>query len=773
MEEFRIIAYTMHENEQHLANSLLKNKEETDGYIIGTATADEIKQLEQAGLIVDRLMDESYNKKDKVVSVDTDEFEEISTPADTVFTIDTGIPSDSIPTVGTPTLPIDFPLSSGDSDTTEQYFKVQLKDYLIDKWKVELLQHCDEIIENLGDRTYKIKSSIAGIGSIKNLSFVIDASGFNQKDLFLPINPRSGNLDIPNSVPLENYDIRVNKPEDQTKLLKFIEDNNIKIVGTSKRKVRIAEYSNGALLAKLSSLNYVRSIEKYVQPKLFNESAKNIINIANLVAGNLTRVIRETGAGIIVGVADTGIDNNHPDFNGRIAGINALGRRNDHSDPDGHGTHVAGSVLSDGTASGGDLEGIAPEAQLYFQSVMDAQGNLGGLPIDLYDLFDDAYQNGVRIHNNSWGANTKSRYNTMSLEVDEFAYDHLDMLILIAAGNDGNDGNDVFAMNTANGFVDWLSIGSPATSKNALTVGASRSDTTILGLHNLDWGTAWPGSFPHGPIADEPISGDPESLAAFSSRGPCDDERIKPDLVAPGTNIASTRSSIAPLSNFWSPYPGNTSYAVTGGTSMACPIVAGCAALVRQYYVDTEGHQPSSALLKATLINGTRFLTGADATAEFPAMPNYHQGFGCVNMTDSIPNNTNVRMGIRFVDNWQNRNNILFNSGNRFRYRIRINAGTPLNLTLVWTDPPGRAVQNKINVILERGNQKWIGNENLPRRITALDRVNNVETIRLDDPEAGDYDVFIVASNFLVNTGQPYALVVTADFNNGNQLFTF
>jgi hypothetical protein len=81
----------------------------------------------------------------------------------------------------------------------------------------------------------------------------------------------------------------------------------------------------------------------------------------------------------------------------------ARGRKNLADDPVGHGTHVAGSVLGDGSASSGQYKGIAPKASLFFQSLLDSNGDLGGLPLDLNDLFLEAYQGGARIHNNSWG----------------------------------------------------------------------------------------------------------------------------------------------------------------------------------------------------------------------------------------------------------------------------------------------------------------------------------------------------------------------------------
>lgn len=122
------------------------------------------------------------------------------------------------------------------------------------------------------------------------------------------------------------------------------------------------------------------------------------------------------GQGQIVAVADTGLDTGDmatlsADF-GRVRQGFAWGRPDSWSDSDGHGTHVAGSVLGSGILSGSDpashryegsFAGVAPEAELVFQSLLDAEGGLSGIPDDLGALLGQAYSAGARIHTNSWG----------------------------------------------------------------------------------------------------------------------------------------------------------------------------------------------------------------------------------------------------------------------------------------------------------------------------------------------------------------------------------
>ena len=591
-----------------------------------------------------------------------------------------------------------------------------------------------------------------------NLPFVRDVERYGPSKTG-PIVLMTGGDDRGEGDAARVWDLWLSDASVRGQVLSWLAQNDVSVVGEGGRRVRLALPADSGLQREISTLPGVLSMVEHVPPKLFNDVARGLLGVTSDTAG---RSLPLTGAGQVVAVADTGLQEDHPDFAGRVIEVVALGRPNDASDPHGHGTHVAGSALADGSASNGTYAGVAPAATLYFQSLLDPRGGLGGLPVSLEDLFEPAYQAGARVHNNSWGAATASAYTVDSNDVDAYAAKRRDMLIVIAAGNEGTAADP---FNSEPGFVDWLSIGSPASCKNALTVGAARNRRTTGGLSGRTYGDTWRQDFPKPPIADQRVSGDPECMAAFSSRGPCDDRRIKPDIVAPGTDIVSTRSDIAPDDHFWGLVDDNPAYAYMGGTSMACPLVAGCAALVRQYFVDERVTSPSAALLKATLVNGARWLSGPDSVADREARPNFHQGFGAVNLTTTVPNPAEPDLRLEFVDCWETPNLQLGETGERRKFQVDVEAGMPLRLCMAYTDLPGRSLQNDLSVMVQDPTgAKIAGNTGLPE-ITRSDVDNNVEVIRVDDPTPGRWLIQVFARN-LLRPPQDYALVVTGSLSS-------
>ena len=224
-------------------------------------------------------------------------------------------------------------------------------------------------------------------------------------------------------------------------------------------------------------------IEPYFKPELFNDVGGGSIMRADDVRADLGLY----GSGQIVAVADSGLDLGttdaamSDDFEGRIVEGQAIcanfeGGRTTWHDFNGHGTHVAGSVLGNGVLSGSDpanhdyaasFAGVAPEAQLVFQSLdHNANPGLECIPPDVLQYtFGPAYDQGARVHSHSWGGPTGGTsenpeyggYTTAAQAVDEGTAAHQDMLVLYAAGNSGTDAN-------ANGVVDPDSMASPVRS---------------------------------------------------------------------------------------------------------------------------------------------------------------------------------------------------------------------------------------------------------------------------------------------------------------------
>ncbi|HEX7946030.1 MAG TPA: S8 family serine peptidase, partial [Phenylobacterium sp.] len=437
-------------------------------------------------------------------------------------------------------------------------------------------------------------------------------------------------------------------------------------------------------LASLADIDGVRHVEPQPRNTLFNDVAGRIVRADTLHAG-AGGATGLDGAGQVVAVCDTGFDRGatndvHPAFDGRVLALYSLGRTKA-NDPDGHGTHVCGTVLGDEQVAGyGTIRGGAPGARLVVQSVLDDGGGLDGLPLDLKTLFAAPYvDHGARVHSNSWGdsrATSHRQYDSQARDVDAFVHRNRDMVVCFAAGNDGIDGNQ-------NGVVDDGSVTPPGTAKNCITVGASESQRQ----GSRSYGSIRPTWYPKGPLKDDLSADNPEGLAAFSSRGTTVDGRIKPDVVAPGTSILSCLSRDATLSTIFgaNPPPG---YMFDTGTSMATPLVAGCAALVRQQLARDRGvANPSAALVKAVLINGARPLKGQYVPSEAGFPPNSDQGFGLIDMQASVD------PGLTVHDEGQ----LLADTGDQAAFEAHVGPQGRLKVTLVWTDAPGLGLQNDLD----------------------------------------------------------------------------
>jgi hypothetical protein len=400
-------------------------------------------------------------------------------------------------------------------------------------------------------------------------------------------------------------------------------------------------------------------------------------------------------------------------------------------DDQGHGTHVAGSVAgddgADGVHSGND--GMAPAAQLVIQDggyQTNDCADLPGLGCPLQSLapvLQQAYDQGARLHSNSWGDEENiapyNRYTERSADVDRFMWHNPEMLVLFAAGNSGPS-------------LDTVS--SPSTAKNAVSVGA-------------------------GDHGDE----DPACLAYFSSRGWTHDGRIKPDVVAPGSSVISANSDGDVASD-------NCGVTTKSGTSMACPTAAGLGALARQYLTDglhpllaadpRFGFEPSGALVKALLIASARDIH--DECSSVDPVPSRDQGWGRIQLDRAL---AFPGSGHRLL--LQERP-AAFSAGSDPADVTQIEVATSgrLKVVLVWTDPPSTSVAstnliNDLDLTVTGPDGTFVGNafaDGVSVAGGAADRLNNVEVVLLPDATAGSWTVSVTPHAVPV-APQGYALV--------------
>lgn len=654
--------------------------------------------------------------------------------------------------------------------TDSNFILVQTAQPLDRAQKEELAEKGATILEYVPDSTYLCRFEPTDLDEIRALPYVtwtnVYLQGFKVAPSLSAVPPdRAGERSLVEVASLPTPTLSTTPKTVDVVFHRYVDPESVRNSVAAAARLEPAELELGEqkvrltvqsqYLSDLAAIDEVRHVEEVFPYKLHNDIARRILRVEPNSGGPPQRF---EGAGQIVAVADTGFDRGsttdvHPAFQGRVARLYALGRPGNASDPDGHGTHVAGSVLGDGNSAalGVRVRGTAPLARLVLQSLNDAGGFLR-LPADLRDLFRVPYQQDqARVHTNSWTNVTPpgapdigGSYNQGARELDDFVWRNRDCVVCFAAGNEGRDGN-------ANGRVDEGSVMPPATAKNCVTIGATENDRPNF---TLTYRGGWPGDFPADPVASDRVANNPEGIVGFSGRGPTDDQRVKPDVVAPGTFILSARSRATSSTNQGWAASGDSLYFFMGGTSMATPLVAGCAALVREFLIrERQLPRPSAALVKAMLINGARNVAGQYVPSEAGVIPNSAEGFGRVDMRATVgPFGAGETLTIRDEATE-------LDTGEEESLTVTVAPNTSLlKVTLAWTDPAGDALQNDLDLIVRLADgQERHGN--VAAGSPAFDRNNNVEQVVVVNPAAGQVTI-IVRAHRAAQFAQPYALVV-------------
>lgn len=391
-----------------------------------------------------------------------------------------------------------------------------------------------------------------------------------------------------------------------------------------------------------------------------------------------------------------------------------------------HPTHVTGTICAQGINS--LVKGLA------FNSSVKSYDWTSDLP----EMLTEA-SNGLLVSNHSYGIGSLGSiwfygaYDSRARQIDNITYNNPYYLPIVSAGNDRNETTAPGSTQIANkGGYDM--IFGHGNAKNIITVAAVNQVSNYV---------------------------DPTSvvMSSFSSWGPSDDGRIKPDISMKGVSVRSTLST------------SDTATGIMSGTSMASPGVTGVVLLLQQYYNSLYGSYMRAATAKGLILHT------ADEAGDFPG-PDYQFGWGLINAESAaiaIRNKGNANGTKSVIEE------LTLNNGATFTKTITASGSTPLKASISWTDPQGTSANNgttdpstkylinDLDIKITKNGTTYypwkLQGMSLPyesaSNITTND-VDNFERIDIENP-SGTYTITVTHKGTLSGGSQNFSLITTSD----------
>ena len=521
---------------------------------------------------------------------------------------------------------------------------------------------------------------------------------------------------------------------------------------SGKQQVRATEY------AKRNSIPILRNtiegrqlllvdvhngVPIYLAP-LNSEAA--ITTGASVLQSGITGITLE-GEGMLIGVWDEGSVKEHIELGSRV-----ISREVDN--PKTHSTHVTGTLIAAGINA--SARGMAPKAEVtdwFFDNDLAEMAALAKPDETSLLLSNHSYGTvtGWTKINNVWtwtGDPSVSvdedyrfgLYGEKARALDELANLSPYYTIVWAAGNDRGEPGDGSRPPDCNGGAGYDCIIPEAVAKNIITVGAVNKVTSYTGASSV-------------------------SMSSFSSWGPTDDGRIKPDLVGAGVSLFSLSAV------------GTDGYSFSSGTSMATPNVTGSLALLQELYRKLHGGR----VMKATSLKALAIHSAKEA-GPLPG-PDYSFGWGLLD----------VEAGAKIIVGEDGLQTTILeetlNQGEEFEIILKPKANQKITATLVWNDPAGTPPATALdptNLILVNDlDMKLIAQNGVTQYPWLLDPASpaaqaikgdnfrdNVEKLEFPFPVASPYRLLVSHKGVLKGGIQSFSLIINYQSSEaGNTLY--